>query len=71
MRRQRQKQLYKQHKKAYNNALTARDTARTNYLAADNSALAKAVITTQQALEAENAKVEAATVKYNKKNKRC
>ena len=54
---------------AYNNALTARDTARTNYLAADNSALAKAVITTQQALEVENAKVEAATVKYNEKIK--
>ena len=54
---------------AYNNALTARDTARTNYLAADSSALAKAVITTQQALEAENAKVEAATVKYNEKIK--
>ena len=54
---------------AYNNALTDRDTARTNYLAADNSALAKAVITTQQALEAENVKVEAATVKYNEKIK--
>ena len=54
---------------AYNDALTARDTARTNYLAADNSALAKAVITTQQALEVENAKVEAATVKYNEKIK--
>ena len=54
---------------AYNNALTARDTARTNYLAADNSALAKAVITTQQALEVENAKVAAATVKYNEKIK--
>ena len=54
---------------AYNNALTARDTARTNYLAADNSALAKAVITTQQALEVENAKVEEATVKYNEKIK--
>ena len=54
---------------AYNNALTARDTARTNYLAADNSALAKAVITTLQALEVENAKVEAATVKYNEKIK--
>ena len=52
---------------AYNNALTARDTARTNYLAADNSALAKAVITTQQALEAENAKVAAAKAEYEAK----
>ena len=52
---------------AYNNALTARDTARTNYLAADSSALAKAVITTQQALEAENAKVAAAKAEYEAK----
>ena len=54
---------------AYNNALTARDTARTNYLAADSSALAKAVITTQQALEAENAKVAAAKAEYEAKVK--
>ena len=54
---------------AYNNALTARDTARTNYLAADNSALAKAVITTQQALEAENAKVAVAKAEYEAKVK--
>ena len=54
---------------AYNNALTARDTARTNYLAADNSALAKAVITTQQALEVENAKVAAAKAEYEAKVK--
>ena len=54
---------------AYNNALTARDTARTNYLAADSSALAKAVITTQQALEAENAKVAVAKAEYEAKVK--
>ena len=54
---------------AYNNALTARDIARTNYLAADSSALAKAVITTQQALEAENAKVAAAKAEYEAKVK--
>ena len=54
---------------AYNNAFTARDTARTNYLAADSSALAKAVITTQQALEAENAKVAVAKAEYEAKVK--
>ncbi len=54
---------------AYNNALTARDTARTNYLAASNSDLAKAVVNTQKALEAENAKVAAAKAEYEAKVK--
>ena len=54
---------------AYDNALAARDTARTNYLAAANSDLAKAVITTQKALEAENAKVAAAKAEYESKVK--
>ncbi len=54
---------------AYDNALAARNTARTNYLAAANSDLAKAVITTQKALEAENAKVAAAKAEYEAKVK--
>ena len=54
---------------AYDNALAARNTARTNYLAAANSDLAKAVVTTQQALEAENAKVAAAKAEYEAKVK--
>ncbi len=54
---------------AYDNAVNARTTARTNYLAANNADLAKAVVTTQQALEVANANVLTAKAEYEAKVK--
>ena len=54
---------------AYDNAVNTRTTARTNYLAANNADLAKAVVTTQQALEVANATVLTAKAEYEAKIK--
>ena len=53
----------------YDNAVNTRTTARTNYLAANNADLAKAVVTTQQALEVANATVLTAKAEYEAKIK--
>ena len=54
---------------AYDNAVNTRTTARTNYLAVNNADLAKAVVTTQQALEVANATVLTAKAEYEAKIK--
>ena len=54
---------------AYDNAVNTRTTARTNYLAANNADLAKAVVTTQQALEVANSTVLTAKAEYEAKIK--